>query len=305
LSFLRKLLPDLDPEHEARLDQAISKVRGVDFFQPSRTLEEANSLLPKVESLVASYLTALEPYKPSDSGWEKASARANSAAIRAAENASRGRLMVATYGFADEMVKIRLGKATRVAAEVATEDRVHEVAKQAVMYEFYGGFTASSDIWYELAKETTSRSGTVDTIVEWAESELSMMPLFYILWEVIRDLPEYSTNPFTNIISILEMGLKPACFLGDRMVIDFPLTQEGVGRFLGCYLVGEGRIKHFHSWPESCLDHREIFGRMIPGGGARQRIEEREERNKRMEEFLAKEKMAEFLSKVRQDARWG
>lgn len=66
-----------------------------------------------------------------------------------------------------------------------------------------------------------------------------------------------SANPFSDIVELYKMGLKPTYFRKindqERFVVDFPLKIDG--KFLiGCYTHGDKEILFTHDWKEYCTD---------------------------------------------------
>lgn len=78
----------------------------------------------------------------------------------------------------------------------------------------------------------------------------------YIAYESAKDKMK-GTNPFTFIIDLYLLGLKPTYFRNinnqEKFVVDFPLRIDD--KFsVGCYAHGDGEIIFRHDWKEYCTN---------------------------------------------------
>ena len=193
-----------------------SKVRSIKYFTPARTLEEANSILPKVEEIVSGYAKALEPWRQegaslqhaSDSLWDLARiAAAKSGAANAWDSAWDYAWKEASYG--------------------AREN-----------YGWYGGGYFPGETARDAARDAAKYAAR------------------YVSYESAKGKMQHQ-NPFSFVLELYSMGLKPTYFrkVGEqeRFVLDIPLRQ-GDKHVLGCYVQGDGTILFTHAWRNYCTD---------------------------------------------------
>jgi hypothetical protein len=76
----------------------------------------------------------------------------------------------------------------------------------------------------------------------------------YIAYESTKDKMQ-NPNPFSFVIKLYSMGLKPTYFRKineqEKFVVDFPL-KTGTGSTLGCFVQGDNEILFTHQWKEYC-----------------------------------------------------
>lgn len=76
----------------------------------------------------------------------------------------------------------------------------------------------------------------------------------YIAFESARDKMQHQ-NPFSFVIDLYSMGLKPTYFRNvgeqERFVVDIPI-KKGDRRVLGCYVQGDREVLFTHEWKQYC-----------------------------------------------------
>ncbi|MEM5866677.1 MAG: hypothetical protein QXG39_02035, partial [Candidatus Aenigmatarchaeota archaeon] len=75
----------MEGEIKKRVDEALSRIKNIKFFQQARSLEEANSLVLEVDKIIEGYLDTLKPWKKKNETWNLAEYEA----LRSADHASR------------------------------------------------------------------------------------------------------------------------------------------------------------------------------------------------------------------------
>lgn len=76
-----------------------------------------------------------------------------------------------------------------------------------------------------------------------------------------------SLNPFSNLLELYRLGLKPTYFRKideqEKFVVDIPIKRDG--KFLlGCYAHGDKEILFSHEWKEYCVNLKPFKEKEIP-----------------------------------------
>ncbi|HJU14138.1 MAG TPA: hypothetical protein VJ792_06730 [Candidatus Nitrosotalea sp.] len=196
------------------LNEQVTRIKSIKFFTPARTMEETNSLLPKVDSLIEEYAKALSPWKQegmslqhaSDSLWDLARVYAmKSGVVNTWDSAWDYAWKEAGYSARDNYGWYGGGYASGETARDAARD----AAKYAARY-----------IAYESAKEKLQNPNPFVQVIELYS--MGLKPTYF------RKVDDQ-----------------------ERFVVDVPLKIGG--KFvLGCYVQGDGEILFMHNWREYC-----------------------------------------------------
>lgn len=194
--------------------EQVSRIKSIKYFTPTRTIDEANSILPKVESLIEEYVKALAPWKveglslqhASDSLWDLARGYATKSG------------MVNTWDSAWDYAWREAGYSARTnygwfgggyySGETA-RDAARDAAKYAARY-----------VAYESAKDKLQNANPFGPVIELYS--MGLKPTYF------RKVGEQ-----------------------ERFVVDVPL-KNGDKFFLGCYAQGDREMLFTHAWREYC-----------------------------------------------------
>ncbi|MDE1727333.1 MAG: hypothetical protein KGH89_08755 [Thaumarchaeota archaeon] len=155
---------------------------------------------------------------------------------------------------------------------------------------------ASDSLW-DLARIAAAKSGTTNTWdsawdYTWKEASYSARDNYgwygggYVSGEsardAARDAAKYAarylayesakdklqrTNPFSFIIDLYSMGLRPTYFRKideqEKFIVDFPL-KDGDKFLIGCYAHGDKEIFFTHPWKEYCSSLISLKGQDAP-----------------------------------------
>ncbi|MDE1766740.1 MAG: hypothetical protein KGI27_10785 [Thaumarchaeota archaeon] len=201
------------PNETPQVSEQISKIKSIKYFTPARTLEEANSILPKVSQIVDEYVKALGPWQQdnllqhaSDSLWDLARV----AAIKSYKTNTWDSIWDYVW---------------REASYNARDN-----------YGWYGGGYISGESARDAARDAAKYAAR------------------YIAYESAKDNMQ-NPNPFSFVIDLYSMGLKPTYFRKvneqEKFVVDVPI-KSGNKFVLGCYVHGDSDILFTHQWKEYC-----------------------------------------------------
>ncbi|MDE1829145.1 MAG: hypothetical protein KGI25_02365 [Thaumarchaeota archaeon] len=202
------------PNEAISINDHVSKIKSIKYFTPARTVEEANSILPKVNELIENHVKALSPWKQegnslqyaSDSLWDLA-----------------------------RIVAMRSGVTN-------TWDSAWDYAWKEASYSardnygWYGGSYVSGETARDAARDAAKYAAR------------------YIVYESAKEKMK-EQNPFSSIIELYSMGLKPTYFRKvdeqEKFVVDLPI-KKGNEFTLGCYVHGDREILFTHHWKNYC-----------------------------------------------------
>jgi hypothetical protein len=201
-------------------DLQISKLQSIQYFTPSRSLAEANSILPRVEVIVEKYAKALLPWKKendtlqhaSDLLWDLGRVEAikqeqkntwdsawNNAWLQASQSARNN------YGW--------------YGSEFLVGETVRDAARDAAKY-------AARYAAFESVKEKLGGPNPFEFLIELYS--IGLRPTYF------RKLNDQ-----------------------EKFVVDIPLNIDGKN-LIGCYLQGDKEILFTHQWIEYCANLKPI-----------------------------------------------
>ncbi|MEM5853141.1 MAG: hypothetical protein QW228_02050 [Candidatus Aenigmatarchaeota archaeon] len=112
----------MEGEIKKRVDEALSRIKNIKFFQQARSLEEANSLVLEVDKIIECYLDTLKPWKKKNETWNLAEYEA----LRSADHASRRvaliEVFVRMWNEAWDLARCEAYKATCIATGCASSE---------------------------------------------------------------------------------------------------------------------------------------------------------------------------------------
>jgi hypothetical protein len=202
------------------ISDSVEKIRSIKYFTPSRTVEEANMLLPKINELVENYIKDLDMWKKEIEGLQHASDSLWDIARVAAMKAERTNTWDSAWDYAWKQ------------ASYSARDN----------YGWYGGAYVSGETARDAARDAAKYAAR------------------FIAFESAKDKLG-NTNPFSYLIELYDMGLKPTYFRKideqERFVVDLPLRVGGTF-VLGCYVHGDKEVVFSHDWKEYCTNLRPL-----------------------------------------------
>ncbi len=201
-------------KEDLSITEHVSKIKSIKYFTPARTLEEANSILPKVNEIIENYVKALEPWK------------------------QEGVLLQYASDSLWDLARIAAMKSNKTNTWDSAWDYVWKEASYAARdnYGWYAGGYVSGESARDAARDAAKYAAR------------------YIAYESAKD-KMVNPNPFSFIIELYSMGLKPTYFRKvneqERFIVDFPL-KTGNKSTLGCFVQGDNEILFTHQWKEYC-----------------------------------------------------
>jgi hypothetical protein len=198
------------------ITEQVEKIKSIKFFTPARTIEEANSLLPKVNELVENHIKALGTWKRENDNLQHASDSLWDIARVAAMKAG--------------------GPNTWDSAWDYTWKQASNSARDS--YGWYGGGYVLGETARDAARDAAKCAARF-VAFESAKDKLgSSNPFSYLV-----GLYAIGLKP-TYFRKIDEQ---------EKFVVDFPLKIGG--KFLiGCYAHGDKEILFSHEWKEYCTN---------------------------------------------------
>lgn len=196
------------------ITEHVSKIKSIKYFTPARTLEEANSILPKVNEIIENYVKALGPWK------------------------QEGVLLQHASDSLWDLARVAAMKSNKTNTWDSAWDYVWKEASYAARdnYGWYGGGYVSGESARDAARDAAKYASR------------------YIAYESAKDKMQ-NPNPFSFIIELYSLGLKPTYFRKvneqERFVVDFPLKTDNKST-LGCFVQGDHEILFSHQWKEYC-----------------------------------------------------
>jgi hypothetical protein len=198
------------------ITEQVEKIKSIRYFTPARTIEEANSLLPKVNELVENHIQALNPWKQENHSLQHASDSLWDIARVIAMKADRPNTWDLAWDYA-----------WKQASYLARDN-----------YGWYGSGFVSGETVRDAARDAAKYAAR------------------FIAFESAKDKLD-SPNPFSYLVELYTMGLKPTYFRNidgqERFVVDFPL-KTGDKFLIGCYAHGDKEILFTHHWKEYCAN---------------------------------------------------
>jgi hypothetical protein len=202
------------------INESVEKIKLLKYFTPSRTVEEANLLLPKINELVENYIQALGAWKKENNGLQHAS------------------------DSLWDIARITAMKAEQTNTWDSAWDYVWKQASYSARdnYGWYGGGYILGETARDAARDAAKYVARF-VAFESAKNKLG------------------NTNPFSYLVELYSMGLKPTYFRKideqERFVVDLPLKVDG--KFLlGCYAHGDKEIIFLHEWKEYCTNLKPV-----------------------------------------------
>ena len=223
---LRLKVRSLGEEIEKRVNAELERIKAIKYFKPERSLEEANSLVPKVEEIINNYMRALEPWKKGGT-WYGAWYGAMSAARDVARDARRARAW-------DEVWSVAWNEAMDVAYNAARDmarAKAWDVAYNAAMY-------AAWDVtWTVISDLPGFENNPFNYVIQLYE--MGLKPTNF---RIVNGQERY----------VVDFPLK----IGRNRVL-FPL-KIGRKSLLGCYAHGDKEILWTHEWKDYCKNLKAI-----------------------------------------------
>lgn len=202
---------------EERLEEALFRIRKINFFQPDRSLEEANSLVQTVDEIIEDHINFLKPWKGEDMGWGFAYLMAVSTAW--------------SYVWSREGVKF-----DKVFEEVRdkTYDRVRKAVCDVAGTE--GCIKANRIAW--------SVVNSVENYI--AFETVRGLPRF----------EKNPAEPIIRLyeMGLYPKGFRKVNG-EEKFIVDFPLDINGE-KILGCYANRDEKIRFGHKWEDYCKNLR-------------------------------------------------
>ncbi len=198
------------------INDHLSKLKSIKYFVPARTINEANSILSKVNEAVDNYVKALAPWQRVGDTIQHASDSLWDLARIAAVKAGRPNTWDAAWDYAWKE------------ASCSARDN----------YGWYGGGYVSGESARDAARDAAKYAAR------------------YIVYESVKNKLQ-PTNPFSFVIDLYSMGLRPTYFRKvneqEKFVVDFSL-KDGNKFFTGCYVHEDKEILFTHQWKEYCTN---------------------------------------------------
>ncbi len=218
------------PNESFSITEHVEKIKSIKYFAPSRTIEEANLLLPKVNQLVENYVKALGAWKRENDSLQHASDSLWDIARIAAMKADRPNTWDSAWDYAWKQ------------ASYSARDN----------YGWYGGGYVSGETARDAARDAAKCAARF-VAFESAKDKLDNTNPFSFLVELYA----IGLKP-TYFRKIDEQ---------ERFIVDLPLKVAD--KFLiGCYVHGDKEILFTHEWKEYCtnlkpLKENEISSRTL------------------------------------------
>lgn len=213
------------PNEAFSISESVEKLKSIKYFMPSRTIEEANLLLPQINILIENYVKSLDTWKKENGTLQHASDSLWDIARIAAMKADRPNTWDSAWDYAWKQ------------ASYSARDN----------YGWYGGGYVSGETARDAARDAAKCAAR------------------FVAFESAKDKLG-SQNPFSYLIDLYVLGLKPTYFRKidekERFVVDLPLKVNGKP-LLGCYAHGDKEILFSHEWKDYCTSLKQ-FNEEIP-----------------------------------------
>ncbi len=198
----------------------ITKLKSIKYFTPARTIEEANSLICKVDEIIANYIKTLSPWKKENDTIQHASDSLWDLARIAATKEGRNN----TWDFAWDLAWKEASNSARdnygwYGGSYISGENARDAARDAAKY-------AARYIAFESAKDKLNNINPFEHVIE-------------LYWMGLR--PTYFRKVDEQ----------------EKFVIDFPIKM-GAKWSLGCYVHGDKQILFTHEWKEYCTNLKPV-----------------------------------------------
>jgi hypothetical protein len=213
------------PNESFSISESAEKLKSIKYFMPSRTIEEANLLLPQINTLIENYIKSLDTWKKGNNTLQHASDSLWDIARVAAMKADRTNTWDSAWDYAWKQ------------ASYSARDN----------YGWYGGGYVSGETARDAARDAAKCAARF-VAFESAKDKLgSLNPFSYLI-----ELYSLGIKP-TYFRKIDEK---------EKFVVDLPLKVNGK-YLLGCYAHGDKEILFSHEWKDYCINLKQ-FNEEIP-----------------------------------------
>ncbi|MDE1770387.1 MAG: hypothetical protein KGI28_07555 [Thaumarchaeota archaeon] len=200
----------------SQTDQQVSKLQSIKYFIPTRSITEANSILPKVEEIVEKYTQILMTWKKENDTLQHASDLLwDLARVEAMKQACQN-----TWDSAWDHAWKQASSAARdnygwYGSEFLTGETTRDAARDAAKY-------AARYAAFESVKEKLGGTNPFEYVIELYS--MGLRPTYF------RKVGEQ-----------------------EKFVVDFPLKIDDKN-MIGCYLHGDKEISFTHQWIDYCTN---------------------------------------------------
>jgi hypothetical protein len=204
------------PNEAFSISESVEKLKSVKYFMPTRTSDEANTILPKINGLIENYIKSLATWRRENDSFQNASDSLWDIARIAAMKADRPNTWDSAWDY------------TWKQASYAARDN----------YGWYGGGYVSGETARDAARDAAKCAARF-VAFESAKDKLGSPNPFLHLVELYM----LGLKP-TYFRKIDEQ---------EKFVADIPIKVDG--KFLlGCYAHGDQEILFTHEWKEYCTN---------------------------------------------------
>ena len=200
----------------SQTDSQISKLQSIKYFAPTRSLAEANSLLPKVEEIVEKYTKTLMTWKRENDTIQHASDLLWDLARVEAMKQGRKNTWDSAWGYAwKEASSAARDNYGWYGSEFLTGETARDAARDAAKY-------AARYMAFESVKDKLGGINPFEYVIELYS--MGLRPTYF------RKVDEQ-----------------------EKFVVDFPLHIDSKN-VIGCYLHGDKEISFTHQWIDYCTN---------------------------------------------------
>ena len=214
-----------NPNESISISESAEKLKAIKYFLPSRTIEEANLLLPQINTIIENYIKSLDVWRKENNTLQHASDSLWDIARIAAVKANRTNTWDSAWDYA-----------WKQASYSAREN-----------YGWYGGGYISGETARDAARDAAKCAARFVAYESAKEKLGNLNPFSYLI-----ELYALGLKP-TYFRKINEK---------EKFVVDLPLKVNG--KFLlGCYAHGDNEILFSHDWKDYCINLKQ-FNEEIP-----------------------------------------
>ena len=200
----------------SQTDSQISKLQSIKYFTPTRSLAEANSLLPKVEEIVEKYTKTLMTWKRENDTIQHASDLLWDLARVEAMKQGRKNTWDSAWDYAwKEASSAARDNYGWYGSEFLTGETARDAARDAAKY-------AARYMAFESVKDKLGGINPFEYVIELYS--MGLRPTYF------RKVDEQ-----------------------EKFVVDFPLRIDSKN-VIGCYLHGDKEISFTHQWIDYCTN---------------------------------------------------
>ena len=200
----------------SQTDSQISKLQSIKYFTPTRSLAEANSLLPKVEEIVEKYTKTLMTWKRENDTIQHASDLLWDLARVEAMKQGRKNTWDSAWDYAwKEASSAARDNYGWYGSEFLTGETARDAARDAAKY-------AARYMAFESVKDKLGGINPFEYVIELYS--MGLRPTYF------RKVDEQ-----------------------EKFVVDFPLQIDSKN-VIGCYLHGDKEISFTHQWIDYCTN---------------------------------------------------